>query len=72
MKYTDRTIITIFQEDISYTFLKPFSGEYNDHLIVICEDAYGDFISGIMNKELVHEKYNIDEKIIKDIFNKLT
>ncbi|MEA3295882.1 MAG: hypothetical protein U9Q27_01935 [Patescibacteria group bacterium] len=71
MKYTDRNTITIFKEDISYTFLKPFSGEHLNKLIVICEDAYGDFISSIMNNEAIHEKYNIDKTTIKDIFNKL-
>lgn len=72
MKYTDRTIITIFKEDVSFTFLKPFSGEHINKLIVICEDAYGDFIGGIMNRKTIHEKYNIDKKIIEDIFKKLT
>jgi hypothetical protein len=70
IKLIPRNGITIFQDEYSLTFLSPLS-DYIDHLFVIYEDAYGDAVSGIMNKEMMMNFYDLDEKIIDKIFKKL-
>lgn len=37
-----RKAITLYDEDMAMTLLKPISSEYNNYLIVIYEDAYGE------------------------------
>lgn len=47
MKSSKRKSVTIVEEFEAITLLKPFSDEYRDFLIVIHEDAYGEF-SGVL------------------------
>ena len=53
------------------TFLKPHSGEHENHLIVVYEDAYGDFSTGMMQKSTIQERYKLPEETLNDIFNTL-
>jgi len=43
MTGTIRKAVTLFDEFDGTTYLKPFSGEYDNQLIVINEDAYGEY-----------------------------
>jgi len=58
--------------DAALTFLKPKSGGYEDHLIVIFEDAYGDFGASMMHRKTIQEKHDLDEETISTIFNLLS
>lgn len=70
--YDNRKVVTLFRdEETSLTFLKPHSGEWENHLIVVYEDAYGDFGGSIMHKDTIKERYEIDDKTITEIFNTL-
>jgi len=39
---TSRKAIVISEDDSAMTLLKPFSGEYRNHLFVVHEDAHGE------------------------------
>ena len=67
----DRKSIAYIREDHALTFFKPFSGEHENHLFVMYEDAYGDTASGMMHKKTIQENYSIDEEIITEIFKRL-
>lgn len=68
----DRKAVTVMgEEDAALTFIKPFSGGYENHLFVIYEDAYGDTVSGLIHKNNIIETYQINEKIIEKIFKYL-
>ena len=69
---TERKSITFRPNDEeALTFLKPFSGEWGNHLIVIFEDAYGDYGSSMLHRKSILEKYNIDEETLDEIFKKI-
>lgn len=70
IKLIPRNGITIFRDEHSLTFLPPLS-DYNGYLFVIYEDPYGDAVTGMMNKKMMMDFYNLEEKIIDNIFNKL-
>ena len=70
VKFIPRNGITIFRDEHSLTFLPPLS-DYKNHLFVIYEDAYGDAVSGMLSKTMINDFYQLEEKIIDDIFNKL-
>jgi len=70
VKLIPRNGITIFQDENSLTFLPPLS-DYKNYLFVIYEDAYGDAVSGMMNKEMIMNFYDLNEKLINKIFKKL-
>ena len=70
VKFIPRNGITIFRDEHSLTFLPPLS-DYQGYLFVIYEDAYGDAVSGMLNKEMINNFYDLDLKIINNIFNKL-
>lgn len=68
----DRKIVTFYKdEETSLTFLKPNSGNWENHLIVIYEDAYGDFGGNIMHINAIKERYEISDAIINNILNRL-
>jgi hypothetical protein len=45
--FNKRNAITVYDEDVCITYIKPTSLEYNNQLIVIYEDAYGEITSGL-------------------------
>jgi hypothetical protein len=63
-----KAVTVLGEEAAALTFIKPFSGGYENHLFVIHEDAYGDSVSGLMHKNNIIETYQINEKIIEKIF----
>jgi hypothetical protein len=65
-----RSGVTIFRDEHSLTFLSPLS-DYENHLFVTYEDAYGDAISGMLSKEAIMDFYDLEEKIMDKIFKKL-
>lgn len=70
IKLIPRNAITIFRDEHSLTFLPPLS-DYDGYLFVIYEDPYGDDVTGMMNKEMIMNFYDLNEDIIDNIFKKL-
>ena len=70
--YRNSISISRGDDDAALSFLKPKSGGYDDHLIVIFEDAYGDFGASMMHKKTIQEKHDLDEETINTIFKLLS
>jgi len=69
---TTRLAVTISIEDFtSITFLKPYSDEYRDQLIVIREDAFGEF-SGILERKVdIQKRLLLNDEDFQEILRKL-
>lgn len=71
MKGSKRKAITIVEEFDALTFLKPFSSEYDNYLIVNHEDAHGEFSGRLELITEIREKFNGTdeefEKILKNL-----
>ena len=67
-----RKTIEIFPEDFdSVTFLKPHSGEYENFLFVVYEDAYGEIYGSLMEKEKIMNRFGLNNSEFQDIINNL-
>lgn len=66
-----RKATTIYDEDSAMTLLKPFSGEYDNQLFVIYEDAYGEAVFAIRKISELRREVNMTaeefDEIIKEI-----
>lgn len=66
-----RKSITLVNDDVAYTFIKPFSQKQGESLFVVFEDAYGDAVFSIMTKKEIIEQLNVSEEkyveIVKSI-----
>ena len=66
---TDRKSVTVRpNEEEALTFLKPYSGEWDNHLIVIFEDAYGGHGFSTLHRNDIQNKYRLDDETITEIF----
>ena len=65
----DARVLSMDEGFATLTFLKPQSGEHENHLIVVYEDAYGDFSTGMMQKTTIQERYSLPEETLENIFN---
>ena len=54
----------------SLTFLKPFSDEYDNYLIVINEDAHGDFGGELIKVDEISKRYPVNGNEIYEWFMK--
>jgi len=61
----------IVDEDRSCTFLKPMSGEYNNKIIVIIEDAYGAMDLKLATSKDLAIDYHLSFYKINEILNAL-
>ena len=68
----DVRVLSMDEGFATLTFLKPQSGEHENHLIVVYEDAYGDFSTGMMQKTTIQERYSLPEETLENIFNTMT
>jgi hypothetical protein len=68
---TQRKSSTIFDEDSALTLFKPFSGEHKGKLIVIHEDAYGEFYGMLTPIKEIKRKFSLSEEEFDEIVNKL-
>ena len=58
-----RKAIVIYDDDSAMTLLKPISKEYNNQLLVIYEDAYGEAVLEIKSIEDIKKNFiNTDEE----------
>lgn len=66
-----RKAITIYDEDTSLTFIKPYSDEYKSVLFVIHEDAYGE-MSGVLTPiDELRTRLNLSTEEFNELLNKL-
>lgn len=68
---TIRKAVTIFDEDAALTILKPFSGEYENQVIVIHEDAYGEAIMKLQPITELRKELNLDNEEFNEILKEL-
>lgn len=68
-----RKAVTIYKDEIAYTFLRPLSGEHQKTLFVIFEDAFGEAVTQIMTKDQIFEELqvNISETEYEEIQRQL-
>lgn len=67
---TLRKAIVVSEDDWAITLLKPYSGQYENQLFVIHEDAYGEAHMTIERIDEIKMKFQISgeefQKILKD------
>jgi hypothetical protein len=68
---TIRKAITISEDDWAITLLKPFSGQYQNHLFVLNEDAYGEAIITVEQIDDLRFKLNLSDEEFQEILNSL-
>ena len=67
-----RKAFEIFPDDFdAVTFLKPHSGEYENFLFVVYEDAYGEIYGSLMEKEKIMTRFGLNNSEFQEILNKL-
>lgn len=67
----ERKAISLFDEDSAMTFLRPYSDEYRNCLIVVTEDAHGEFNSVITPIKDIKGKLNITDEELAEMIVKL-
>ena len=67
----ERKSITIYDEDVALTLLKPLNSEFHDQIIVIYEDAYGEIRYGLKHIGVFRTTLNITYEEFDEILNKL-
>lgn len=68
---TIRKAVTVFDEFDASTYLKPFSDEYLKYLIVIHEDAYGEFTSKLTPIDEIKKNYGGSEEEFTEFLKQL-
>jgi len=68
---TPRKAVTVFEEFDAVTYLKPCSEEYLKYLIVVFEDAHGEFHSELAPIENIKKKYLGSEEEFQEMLNQL-
>ncbi len=68
---TIRKAITISEDDWAITLLKPFSGQYQNHLFVLNEDAYGEVIITVEQIDDLRFKLSLSDEEFQEILNSL-
>lgn len=71
MSIKNRKAITIGEEDWAMTFLRPYSGEWKDYLIVVEEDAYGEFKGILKPIKEIKDSLNISDAELHEMLVKL-
>ena len=66
-----RKAIVISEDDSAITLLKPFSGNYENHLFVVHEDAHGEARMTIERIDDLKKKLNYCDEEFNELLNKL-
>ena len=67
----ERKAITLLDEDTATTFLRPYSDEHRNCLIVVTEDAYGEFTGVLTPIKKIKGNLNITDEEIDEMIFKL-
>jgi DNA-binding transcriptional regulator YiaG len=68
---TSRKAIVISEDDSAMTLLKPFSGEYRNHLFVVHEDAHGEARMTIERIDDLRRKTGVSDEEFNEMLEKL-
>jgi DNA-binding transcriptional regulator YiaG len=68
---TSRKAIVISEDDSAMTLLKPFSGEYRNHLFVVHEDAHGEARMTIERIDDLRKKTGVSDEEFNEMLEKL-
>jgi hypothetical protein len=68
---TLRKAVSVFDESDATTFLKPFSGEYLNYLIVIHEDAYGEMRLELVPIDEIGKNFGGSDEEFQEILKQL-
>lgn len=68
---TLRKAVVVSEDDSAMTLLKPFSGQYENHLFVIYEDAYGEARMIIERIDDLKIKLNVSDEEFQEILKDL-
>jgi hypothetical protein len=68
---TIRKAIVISEDDSAMTLLKPFSGEYRNHLFVVHEDAHGEARMTIERIDDLRRKTGVSDEEFNEMLEKL-
>jgi hypothetical protein len=68
---TLRKAVVVSEDDSAITLLKPFSGQYENHLFVIYEDAYGEARMIIERIDDLKIKLNVSDEEFQEILKDL-
>ena len=68
---TLRKAVVVSEDDSAVTLLKPFSGNYDNHLFVVHEDAYGEARMTIERIDDLRIKLNVSDEEFNEILKDL-
>lgn len=68
---TLRKAVVVSEDDSAMTLLKPFSGQYQNHLFVIYEDAYGEARMIIERIDDLRIKLSLSDEEFQEMLNSL-
>ena len=63
----ERNGITVYFDDFAYTYINPLSGEHENELMQIYEDAYGDMSSSYIKIPELKRRKMFSEEVINEI-----
>lgn len=66
-----RKAVVVSEDDSAMTLLKPFSGQYQNHLFVIHEDAYGEARMTIERIDDIRIKLSLSDEEFNEILSNL-
>jgi len=66
-----RKAVTVFDEFDAWTLIKPFSDEYLKFLIVVHEDAYGEFTGTLTPIDELKKKFSGSEEEFQEMLKQL-
>jgi hypothetical protein len=68
---TIRKAVVISEDDSAMTLLKPYSGEYKNHLFVVHEDAFGEACMTIERIDDIRQKLSLCDEEFNEILSGL-
>ena len=71
MKLHKRNAITIYDDDMAYTFMKPLSEEHGHEIIMVYEDAYGDMSTKYVDIPYIKDRFKLIEYDIQELVTEL-
>jgi len=71
MKLHKRNAITIYDEDMAYTFIKPLSEEHGHEMIMVYEDAYGDMNCRYVDIPYIKDRFNLIDEDVQELITDL-
>jgi len=71
MNSTVRKTITFFENDMSITFIKPFSEEHQNMFYAITENAYGNIEGNLMKISDIKTTFKLEQEDYDELLHQL-